>query len=83
MVKSAGQPFLDSCLELVTLSSCRECACLVDMSGKPPYLCVSDGILLCYVLLLAVEETRIYRAGGWVEFNRVNGERYKTPYTVQ
>ena len=37
-------------------------------------------VLLCYVLLVAVEETRIYRAGGWVEFNRVNGERCKTAY---
>lgn len=25
-------------------------------------------------LCFAVEEHRIYRAGGWVEFNRVNGE---------
>ena len=36
----------------------------VYINGKPSVHC----------LLVAVEEARIYRAGGWVEFNRVNGE---------
>ena len=37
------------------------------------YTCISMEPSV-HSLLVAVEEARIYRAGGWVEFNRVNGE---------
>ena len=50
------------------------------------YTCIVMCLLLilCHALLVvvAVEEARIYRAGGWVEFNRVNGEQYVTVHCM-
>ena len=48
-------------------SSYIEATC-VQVPGDIPH-----GVSPSPISLSPVEESRIYRAGGWIEFNRVNG----------
>ena len=65
-----------------SLACVRGKALALHTAYSATYTCTI--VLLCVVFydyVAAVEEARIYKAGGWVEFNRVNGETYtlRTP----
>ena len=61
------------CIYMACLSYPCVCACYMYVHITCIFTYTCSCSILSYVQFCVAEENRIYKAGGWVEFNRVNG----------